>query len=163
MLYLADANIQMDNPAEAESLLQKTIKANPSLPLAHLDLGILEAEAGRNDEAIIQLNAAEAITPDDVNVHWRLARLYRTMGKKEESKAEFDKASSLNQKADDSLFDKIQNGRAHPPPGQTDPQAEPKTGARDCTPDPTQDRVPRPAPIDKDHFICAHGGHRPHC
>jgi tetratricopeptide (TPR) repeat protein len=127
MLYLADANIKMDKHAEGEVLLQKSIEANPSLPLAHLDLGILEAEAGRNDEALVQFKAAEEKTPDDVNVHWRLARLYRTMGRKDESKAEFDKASRLNQKADDSLFDKIQNGRAHPPPGQTDPQAEPKT------------------------------------
>jgi predicted RNA polymerase sigma factor len=59
--------------------------------------------------------------PDDVNVHWRLARLYRTMGKKEEAKAEFDKASNLTKQADDSLFKKIEEGNAHPPQGQTVP------------------------------------------
>jgi Tfp pilus assembly protein PilF len=42
--------------------------------------------------------------PDDVNVHWRLAKLYRTMGKKEEAKAEFDKASTLNKQADEALL-----------------------------------------------------------
>ena len=121
MLYLADAYIQMNRVNEAAPLLEATLKVDPSLPLAHLDLGIVASEAGHNDVALRELTRAEKLMPDEVNVHWRLARLYRAMGKKEEAKAEFDRASSLNKQADESLFRKIANGNAHPPQGQTPP------------------------------------------
>jgi tetratricopeptide (TPR) repeat protein len=121
MLYLADSDIQMNQIEEAAPLLETTLKLDPSLPLAHLDLGIVASETGHNDEALRELTQAEKLTPDEVNVHWRLAKLYRTMGKKEEAKAEFDKAGRLNKQADDTLFKKIANGRAHPPQSQTPP------------------------------------------
>ena len=40
--------------------------------MAHLDLGIVYAEAGRNDEALRELKTAEALKPDDVSAHYRL-------------------------------------------------------------------------------------------
>lgn len=123
-LYLADVDIQMNRLNEAEPLLRQTILLDPTLSLAHLDLGIVAAETGRNEEALREFKMAEEKTPDDVNVHWRLARLYRAMGKKEEAKAEFDKASTLNKKADDDLYKKIKDGSAHPPAGNA-PPAEP--------------------------------------
>lgn len=125
-LYLADVYIQMNRLGEAEPLLRQTIVANPSLALAHLDLGIVAAETGRNEEALREFKLAEEKTPDDVNVHWRLARLYRVMGKKEEAKLEFDKASTLNKKADDDLYKKIKEGSAHPPAEKT-PPADPSS------------------------------------
>lgn len=126
MLYLADSDIQMNHIEVAGSLLEATVKLDPSLALAHLDLGIVETEAGHNEDALRELNLAEKMIPGDVDVHWRLGRLYRTMGKKEEAKAEFDKASNLTKDADDSLFTKIANGRAHPPQSQTPPAPPPE-------------------------------------
>ena len=125
MLYLADTYIQMNRISEAGPLLESTLKLDTSIPLAHLDLGIVATESGNNEEALRELTLAEKLIPDDVNVHWRLARLYRTMGKKEEAKAEFDKASNLTKETDDALFKKIQNGNAHPPQGQTAPAPAP--------------------------------------
>jgi tetratricopeptide (TPR) repeat protein len=121
MLYLADAYIQMNRIGEAAPLLETILKTEPDLALAHLDLGIVASESGHNDEALHELTRAEKLMPDDVNVHWRLARLYRTMGRKDEAKAEFDKASSLNRQVDQTLYEKIANGRKHPPQGQTPP------------------------------------------
>jgi hypothetical protein len=40
------------------------------------------------------------------------------MGKKDEAKAEFDKANQVNKAADQALLDKINNSRAHPPQAQ---------------------------------------------
>lgn len=124
MLYLADADIQMNRVSEAEPLLRQVIQIAPSLALAHLDLGIAVSESGRNEEALREYKAAEQKMPDDVNVHWRLARLYRAMGNKEAAKTEFDKASTLNKRADDDLYKKIQEGSAHPRAGQV-PTAPP--------------------------------------
>src|SRR5262249_22722235 len=107
MLYIADAYMQMNQPAEASPLLKKAVKLDPSLGLAHLDLGILAANEGRNDEALSEFLAAEKLIPNDVNVHWRLGRLYRAMGKKEEAKIELEKASTITKSADQELYKKM--------------------------------------------------------
>ena len=57
------------------------------------------------------MKEAARLAPEDVNVHWRLGRLYRAMGRKDEAKAEFDKASQLNKAADEDLYQKIANGQ----------------------------------------------------
>jgi tetratricopeptide (TPR) repeat protein len=123
LLYLADSDIQMNQMEAARPLLEKVIKLDSSIPLAHLDLGIVNSEQERNEDALRELLVAEKMMPSDVNVHWRLGRLYRTMGKKEEAKAEFDKASSLNKAADEDLYKKISAGNARPP--QSGAQADP--------------------------------------
>jgi tetratricopeptide (TPR) repeat protein len=118
MTYLADVDLQMGHDEAALPLLEKAIKLNSELELVHLDLGILYAGAGRQDDALREMKEAERLDPADVNVHWRLGRLYRTMGKKDEAKIEFDKASQINKMAKDSLIDKIDRDRAHPPQAQ---------------------------------------------
>lgn len=116
MLYLGDTDLQLNKPDDARPWLEKAIKLNPSLWLGNLDLGIIDSDAGHNEDALRELEVAEKLQPTDVNVHWRLARLYRAMGRREEAKAEFDKASKLNKQADETLYQKIANGRKGPPP-----------------------------------------------
>ena len=50
--------------------------------MAHLDLGIIYSDAGRQADALRELKLAAKINPGNVNVHWRLAQLYRGMGRK---------------------------------------------------------------------------------
>jgi hypothetical protein len=58
-------------------------------------------------------------------VHWRLGRLLRTMGRKQEAQLEFDKAKKLNKAADEDLYKKIANGAKRNPAGaQTAPPAQ---------------------------------------
>jgi len=120
MEYLGDTYIQLNEPEKARPYLEKTVQLDSSQSLAHLDLGIIYSDDGKNDLALRELLLAETLKPDDVNVHWRLGRLYRTMGKKEEAKVEFDKASTLNKAADEDLYKKISN--AHPRPPQDAPE-----------------------------------------
>jgi tetratricopeptide (TPR) repeat protein len=114
MIYAGDADIQVDQFTDAKPLLERAIKLDASSGLAHLDLGILASNAGKNDDALREFLAAEKLTPNDVNVHWRLGRLYRTMGRKEESKAELDKASSITRSADEDILQKISGSAAKP-------------------------------------------------
>jgi hypothetical protein len=60
------------------------------------------------------------VAPDDVNVHWRLGRLYRSIGKKDEAKAELDNASSITKAVDSALIDKM-NPRSSKPPAPNAP------------------------------------------
>jgi tetratricopeptide (TPR) repeat protein len=122
LVYLGDTEIQLNRPGDARPILEKAVRLDPAQPLAHLDLGILLSDAGDNEAALRELTVAEKLNPNDVNVHWRLGRLYRTMGRKDEAKAELDKASTLNKAADEDLFKKMSNGRAKPPGSETAPQ-----------------------------------------
>ena len=112
LTYMADAEMQMSHPETAEPLLEKAEQMDPALFMAHLDLGILLTDAGRQEDALRELNAAAKLKPEDVNVHWRLGRLYRAMGKTDLAKTEFDKASSITKAADDALIDKISGPHA---------------------------------------------------
>lgn len=107
MVYLADSYIQMNKMDKARPLLEGIVKGNPTLALAQLDLGIVDAESGRNAEALKELKAAAALRPKDVNVHWRLGRLYRTMGNTAEAKKQFEVAQSINKAADDAVLEVI--------------------------------------------------------
>lgn len=111
MAYLADANIRMNHPEVALPLIQKTIRIDPGVEMAHLDLGILYANAGHQEESLRELKVAAKLNPSDVNVHWRLARLYQAMGRKDEANAEFQKTRSLTKAADDSVSSKLEKAR----------------------------------------------------
>jgi tetratricopeptide (TPR) repeat protein len=110
MVYLADTEIQLDEMNAAQPLLEKAVKLDASLSLAHLDLGIVYTEDGKRQEALREFTAAAKLNPGDVDVHWRLGRLYRSMGKMDEAKAEFDKAGALHKAVDDDLLKRMNPG-----------------------------------------------------
>jgi tetratricopeptide (TPR) repeat protein len=112
LAYLADANMKMNHPEVALPLIEKAIRIDPGMELAHLDLGILYANAGHRDAALRELKVAAKLSPNDVKVHYRLARLYHAMGRKDEANAEFHKTRSLTKAADDSVVSKLDNARA---------------------------------------------------
>jgi tetratricopeptide (TPR) repeat protein len=107
LTYLADTDMRLNHPEVAPPLLEKAIRLDRRIELAHLDLGILYSDADRKDDALRELTLAATLSPGDVNVHWRLARFYQKIGKKEEAKAEFDKTSSLKKAADETIFTKL--------------------------------------------------------
>jgi tetratricopeptide (TPR) repeat protein len=121
MTYLGDAQMKLNHPEVALPLFEKALQFDPRLELAHLDMGILYGDAGRNDDALRELKTAERLLPDDVDVHWRLGRIYRAMGNEKEAKAELDQAKNITQAADTALINKIS---PHPPQTQ-DPSAAP--------------------------------------
>ncbi|HUZ93522.1 MAG TPA: tetratricopeptide repeat protein [Edaphobacter sp.] len=107
LAYLGDVEMKLQNPKAALPLLEKVIRIDSKVELAHLDLGILYFDANRQDDALRELMTAGKLNPKDVSVHWRLARLYQTMGKKDEAKTEFDETRDLHKTADEPVFDKL--------------------------------------------------------
>ena len=103
-LYLADAHMKMNQTDEARSLLEEIGKADPNIAMQHLDLGIVFADEDRKPEARIELEMAVKLAPKNVNAHYQLARLYRSMGLTALAKVEFDKTSGLNKAEDERLL-----------------------------------------------------------
>lgn len=107
MAYLGDAQMKMQQPAAAEATLEKAVQSPGATRMAFVDLGIVLADASRNDEAAANFEHAIQMDPKQVDAHWRLARLYQAEGKRAEAHAEFAKAAALNQKQDESLVQQM--------------------------------------------------------
>jgi tetratricopeptide (TPR) repeat protein len=111
LTYLADCHIQLNDSVPALPLLEKAVRLDSRIEVAHVDLGVLYANAGKSDDALRELKTAERLDPTDQNVHWRLGRFYKSMGKKTEAEVEFQKTRSLQKAADKSIFDKLHSAQ----------------------------------------------------
>ncbi len=125
LTYLADSEIRMNHPEAAPPLLEKAIRIDSSIALAHLDLGIVYDDGGRKVEALRELKTAEKLNPNDVNIHWRLARFYLAEGKKDEAKVEFDKTRNLQKAADETIFIKLKKAQDKGKPAENTGDAAP--------------------------------------
>jgi len=121
MTYLGDAEMQMEHPDAARGFLEKAVSVDAGQELAHLDLGILNNDAGRRDDALRELKIAEKLNPNDENVHWRLGRLYQAAGRKDEAKAEFDTTRNLQKAVDNSLAKKLHDAQMRGKPPEAPP------------------------------------------
>jgi tetratricopeptide (TPR) repeat protein len=126
MLFLGDTYVRMEVYDKAKEMLEKAAAYQGSDPLLHLDMGIVYQETGDAERAAHELEQTIKLEPDGVNAHFRLGQVYRSMGKRDESKAEFAKASSLNRKTDESLHKRIADANARPAAkAEPDPRATP--------------------------------------
>jgi tetratricopeptide (TPR) repeat protein len=116
LAFLADSKMKLNDREAAMPLLKKAAAIDPELEIAHIDLAALYGDTGQNAEALRELKIAARLKPSDVNVHWRLARLYQAMGRKDEAKVEFDKTKTLTSAADASVFTQLNNARTKPSP-----------------------------------------------
>jgi len=107
LAFLADADIQTNHAADAWPFLQKALQIDSRIGRAHLDLGILYADSGRNTDAIRELRKAARLIPEDANPHWRLARIYQSMGDKAQANLEFQKTRNLHKAENDTIMSKL--------------------------------------------------------
>lgn len=104
LAFLADVDMQTNRASDAEPLIQKALKIDPRIGRAHLDLGILDAESGRNEDALRELKEAARLMPDEASPHWRMARLYQSMGNKAQANLEFQKTRNLHKVENDTIM-----------------------------------------------------------
>jgi tetratricopeptide (TPR) repeat protein len=107
LTYLADSLMQQDHTDAALPLLEKALKHDAGIELAHLDLGTLYGDAGRRDDSLREFKIAEKLSPNDINVHWHLGRFYQATGRKDAAQAEFEKTRSLQKADDETIFRKL--------------------------------------------------------
>jgi tetratricopeptide (TPR) repeat protein len=119
LAFLADTEMRLSHPEQAPALLEKALRIDPGIELAHLDLGILYGDAGRKDDALKELKMAAKLSPEDQNVHFRLGRFYQAEGRKDEAKVEFDKTRSLQKAADETVFRKLREAQAKGHPAES--------------------------------------------
>ncbi len=124
LAYLGDTEIRLHHSEEAVPHLEHAVRIQPSVAIAHLDLGIIYEDQGRKDDAVRELKTAERLSPGDPSIHWRLGRFYESMGQKVEAKAEFDKTRNMQQAKEQSLREQMHQLEAKP--GGQDVGIQPK-------------------------------------
>lgn len=107
LAYLGDTEMKLEHIADAEAILRRAVHQEGAIQLAWLDLGIVLAGQGKNDEAAADFRQAIQLDPNGVDAHWRLARLYQATGKSVQARAEFAKARALHEKEDKSLVQQM--------------------------------------------------------
>ena len=110
--YPADTDRQVNHPEAARPLVEQSIRTAPGMELRHLDLGILDADTGHHDDAWRELKMAAKLSPNDLDIHWPLARLYKAMGRNEEANVEFQKTTSLHKAAQTTILEQLGRARA---------------------------------------------------
>jgi tetratricopeptide (TPR) repeat protein len=114
LAFLGDTEMRRKSLDDAVSHLEHAIRIQPSIGIAHLDLGILLEGKGQKEQALTELKEAEELNPGDSAIHWRLGRFYQSMGRKTEAVDEFAKAKSLLQANQLSLREQIHQADAKP-------------------------------------------------
>jgi tetratricopeptide (TPR) repeat protein len=79
LLHQAISSNRADRLDEAQSLLQKAVRLNPRLAMAHLELGNLYAQRKQNTTAIASLCEAIRLDPNSEMAHYKLAQIYRDL------------------------------------------------------------------------------------
>jgi tetratricopeptide (TPR) repeat protein len=125
LIYLGDTEMQLSHPEAARPLFEKALSLDSGREMAYLDLGILDADAGRKEDALREMKEAARLAPEDVNVHWRLGRLYQSMGRKDEAKAELEQAQKITRAVDNALIEKMSPSHAKPAAGQAGAAGKP--------------------------------------
>jgi len=113
LAYLGDTELRSGDSEKSFDLLQKAVRLNRDIRVAHVDLGSIYLLRKRYPEALAELRLAVKLDPEQPDAHFRLGRLYQVMGNTVAAKQEFAKVQSIHQKSTDDALQKMTGG---PPP-----------------------------------------------
>ena len=94
-LVAAYASDKLDDPAQAEPIVQKMIAMDPTEPTAYFQLSNIYENAGRYDEAEAALLKARDARPNDPSVYNAMAGYYNRQGDFDKTMEAFQKAADL--------------------------------------------------------------------
>ncbi len=88
---------------KAERLYNRALFCDPANADAHLHLGMLLESERRYSPAILQLRRVIQMQPNLVSAHYHLAAVYRAMGRKADSDAEFARVRRIQASTDNGI------------------------------------------------------------
>lgn len=87
----------------ARTLLEHAIAANPKLPEAYFQLGVLQQQQGKWEESKAALEQCLTLSPHLSRAHYRLGLAYSRLGDKAKARAEFDLQRKYSQEEKDQV------------------------------------------------------------
>jgi tetratricopeptide (TPR) repeat protein len=107
LAYFGDALMKTGRKKAALESLKNAIQLRSDLHVAHVDLGILNADSRQYEAAVTQFREAINSDPKNFDAHYRLARVYRELGRTAEADAEFAIVQKLHEKKTEEPLMKI--------------------------------------------------------
>lgn len=107
LAYLGDTAMKAERKEEAVELLNRSIQLRPDLRLAHVDLGVLYADGNHYNAAIAEFRQAIKIDPTSFDAHYRLARVYKDLGRTVEAREQFAIVQTLHERKTEEPLMKI--------------------------------------------------------
>ena len=114
--YLGDIKLRTNDQPEAERLLTLALRLQSDMRMAWFDLGKVLSDQNKNEQALDAFQKAETLDPTDPDAHYRLARIYTTLGQKQKANQEYTKTKELHAKAADTLIQEVSGGEQHSTP-----------------------------------------------
>lgn len=105
--YLADVLLQRDEAEAARPLLEKARRLDPKIRIVHLDLGIVYAGRKEYEPAAREFREAVRLDASRPDAHYRLAQVYRSLGRTTEARAELAVVKRLHEKHNEDLLQQI--------------------------------------------------------
>ena len=90
VFYLGQIARAEQDKAAAEKYFRNSLACDADSVEAHLRLGITLDEMNQNTEALRELKRAVELAPNNATAHYRLALIYRKLGRTKDSEAEYD-------------------------------------------------------------------------
>jgi tetratricopeptide (TPR) repeat protein len=107
LAYLGDIEWKNNHPEKALELLNRAVQNRKDIRLAYVDLGAVYTQQKQYDEAVAALRHAVELDPAQADAHYRLARLYQTLGNTAAAQKELEQVRELHGTADEGLVGKI--------------------------------------------------------
>jgi len=113
LAYLGDIEMKRKDPDKALPLQKKAVQLKHDIGIAYSDLGTIFLERKQYQYAMTVLQRAVELDPAQPDAHFRLGRLYQTMGNTLAAQKEFAGVRELHEKEDEAVAAKTS---AAPPP-----------------------------------------------
>jgi len=97
MAYLGDIVMKNGSVEQALPWLKNALRLRSDLHVAHVDLAIYYADHTQYDAAVTEFRRAIDADPSRYDAHYRLARLYRKLGRMAEADLEFEAVRKLHE------------------------------------------------------------------
>jgi len=105
--YLGDILVHRREYPEALELLNQGLEARSDLRIAHYNRGIIFQERSQTACALDEYQQAIRLDPTLADARYRLAKLWRVLGRTDEADREFVLVKELHQKFTDELLQKV--------------------------------------------------------
>jgi tetratricopeptide (TPR) repeat protein len=110
--YLGDISMRRGDLLKAREHLQKAIRLRKDIRIAHFDLGIIDSDQKQYARAEMEFKQAIQIDPTKADSHYRLASVYRALGRNEDAARELAQVKRMHGQVNEDLLHKISG----PPP-----------------------------------------------
>lgn len=105
--YLGNVLLKAGKDGEAMAWLKRALGHKEESALALLDIGVIHANRREYAEALTMLRKAARVDPGRADVHYRLASVYKSLGRTEEAKKELADVSGLHKRTDQEIMLKV--------------------------------------------------------